>query len=153
MVLTVALAGGSVVDVDATVVVQLGCFLVLFLILRPLLFRPLLAVLMERERCTEGDVKEAKRRQIEAEDKMRRYERELQRIREKASAEREKLRDSGRAREREILDKARLDVNDNVSRGRQSMQDQTDQVRAGLDREVRAISRQIVEAVLGRKAA
>ena len=77
MLLTAVLAGGSVVDLDATVIVQFVCFITLFLLLRPLLFRPLLAVLAEREKATEGDVKEAKRRQVEAEDKMRKYERDI----------------------------------------------------------------------------
>lgn len=153
MLLTAVLAGGSVVDLDATVIVQLISFLVLFLLLRPLLFRPLLAVLAEREKGTEGDVKEARRRQAEAEDKMRKYERELERIREKASDEREKIRESGRAREREILEKARTEVEEVISDGRAKMTAQADGVRKDMEKEIEILSQEIVSTVLGKKAA
>jgi F-type H+-transporting ATPase subunit b len=149
MPLTVVLAG-SVVDLDATVVVQLLCFLVLFLVLRPLLFRPLMAVLNEREKATEGDVREARRRQTEAEEKMRKYERELERTREKASAEREKIREIGRAREREILDKARHEVDAAVAGSRSTMVEQAAAVRRDMEREIDVLAREISAAVLGR---
>lgn len=153
MLLTAVLSGGSVVDLDATVFIQLVVFLLLFLLLRPLLFRPLMAVLSERERATEGDVKEAKRRQFKAEDKMKTYEREIERIREKASLEREKIRESGRAREREILDKARDDVNAAIDEGRKTMEGEASGVRKSIAREIDVLTKEIVAVVLGRKAA
>ncbi len=153
MLLSVVLAGGSVVDLDATVLVQLVCFLLVFLMLRSLLFRPLIQVLKARERATEGDVKEAKARQRDAEQKMRKYERELDKIREKASAEREKIREAGRAREREILTQAREEANAIVAEGRKSMDEQASEARKQMDREIETLSQEIVATVLGRKAA
>lgn len=153
MLLTAVLAGGSVVDLDATVIFQLICFLILLIVLRPLLFKPLLAVLVARERGTEGDVKEAKKREADAEEKMRKYEKELQRIKEKASTEREKIRESGREREREILEKARQEATKMVEDGRGKMQSQADAVRKEMDQEIEILSKEIAAAVLGRKAA
>lgn len=153
MLLTAVLSGGSVVDLDATVFVQLAAFLVLFVLLRSLLFKPLAAVLEERERCTEGDVKEAKRRQAEAEVKMGKYERELERIRTKASQEREALRNEGRAREQEVLAKARTDAEEILAAGRKTIEKQASEVREGLDKEIAALADEIAGRVLGRKAA
>ncbi len=153
MPLIAVLSGGSVVDLDATVFVQFVCFLLVFFVLRSLLFKPLIKVLQEREKATEGDVKEAKARQREAENKMRKYERELERIREKASAEREKIRESGRAREREILEKARQEANAIVADGRETIDQQADEVRTQMDLEIQTLSKEIVATILGRKAA
>jgi F-type H+-transporting ATPase subunit b len=153
MPLTAVLAGGSVVDLDATVLVQLAAFLLLFLLLRTLLFKPLSALLQERERCTEGDVKEARRRQADAEQKMQKYERELERIRIKASHEREGLRDEGRAREREILANARREADAVIENGRKTMEKQAAEVRAGMEKEIEALSGAIASRVLGRRAA
>lgn len=153
MLMTALLAGGSVVDLDATVFIQLVAFLLLFVLLRSILFKPLLNVLSEREKCTEGDVKEAKKRQAEAEEKIKKYERELQRIREKASVEREKIRESGRVKEAEILERAREEVNKVVEEGRETIEEQAQKVRTAMDQEINVISKEIVSAVLGRKAA
>lgn len=153
MPLTAVLSGGSVVDLDATVFVQFVCFILTFFVLRSLLFKPMVEVLKARERATEGDVKEAKARQREAENKMRKYERELDRIREKASAERETIRESGRAREREILEKARQEANAIVADGRKTIEQQSKEVRAQLDHEIQTLSKEIVATILGRKAA
>ncbi len=153
MLLTAVLAGGSVVDLDATVFVQLVAFLVLFLLLRSLLFKPLSALLQERERCTEGDVKEAKRRQVEAEQKVEKYEREVERMRAKASQEREALRNEGRAREQEVLAKARTEAEEILAAGRATMAKQSEDVRVGIEREAVQLADAIAARILGRKAA
>lgn len=153
MLMTAVLAGGSVVDLDATVLVQLAAFLLLFLLLRSLLFRPLSALIQERDRCTEGDVKEARRRQVEAEEKMKKYEREMAVIRAKASEERERLRNEGRAREQEILAKSRAEEESILSRGRETISKQAAEVRQALDLEIGVLAREIASRVLGRKAA
>jgi F-type H+-transporting ATPase subunit b len=152
MLMAAVLAGGSIIDLDVTVLVQLAIFLALLLILKPLLFDPILAVLAERERATEGDVKEARQRQFEVEEKTKKYERELARIREKAGVEREKLRESGRLREREILEKARAEANRIVAEGREQMERESLVVRQAMEHEVSTISRVIVATVLEPKA-
>jgi F-type H+-transporting ATPase subunit b len=153
MPLTAVLSGGSVVDLDATVFIQFLVFLAIFFMLRALLFKPLIEVLKARERATEGDVKEARARQVQAEEKMKKYERELEKIREKASVEREKIRESGRSREREILDKARQEANATIAEGRGEIQRQGDGVRRQMAQEIQTLSQAIVATILGRKAA
>jgi len=153
MLMTAVLAGGSVVDLDATVFVQLIVFLALFLVLRSLLFKPLAALLVERERGTQGDVKEAEQRQVEAERKMKKYERELERIRAKASDEREELRNEGRARESEILSAARKESEQIVEKGRRTMDAEASKVRETMNREIDVLAREIASRVIGRDAA
>jgi F-type H+-transporting ATPase subunit b len=151
MPMAAVLSGGSVVDLDATVLFQLAAFLLLFVVLRSLLFKPMAALLQERERCTEGDVKEAHRRQAEAEQKMAEYARKLDRIRAKASEEREVLRAEGRTREQEVLAAARREAADLIQKGRESMTRQVAQAREVLDRDIQTLGREIAGRILGRK--
>ena len=71
-------------DFDLTFVLQMLLFAALIVVLRPLLFEPVLRVFEERERRTEGARAEARQMQEEAGELLSRYEGELARVHEVA---------------------------------------------------------------------
>ena len=64
----VLLSSGPILDIDATLFVYLGVFLLLFLILRALVFRPMMALFDERERAIDGGDREREARLARAAD-------------------------------------------------------------------------------------
>src|SRR5688500_3063399 len=65
----VMLSGGSPVDLDGSLFVQLGIFFIAFFILRSLVFRPVMELFDARTAAMEGSREEAKRLETEAEGK------------------------------------------------------------------------------------
>src|SRR5438105_1495995 len=89
----------QLIDVDGTVFIQLGLFLVLMLLLSRLLWRPYLKVRMERTSRVEGYREEATRLESEAAKRLERAEAALADARRKGSAERAQVRAQAQAHE------------------------------------------------------
>src|SRR5882757_8704276 len=90
---TRAMAGGGVpLDFDRSVLLQIVVFTVLIVVLKPLLFDPVLKVFSLREERTEGAKATARELQGKAGELLQRYEKELQRVQQVAADERELLR-------------------------------------------------------------
>src|ERR1700691_3108345 len=87
------------VDVDWTFVVQLVLFVGLLLILKPILFDPMLQLFEERERRTEGAKLQARRIDEKSATALAKYEPELAKARAAASVERDKIRAEAQSRE------------------------------------------------------
>src|SRR5882724_3169753 len=103
-----ATAGGGVpLDFDRTVLLQIVVFAVLIVVLKPLLFDPVLKVFALREERTEGARATARELQEKAGELLRKYEKELERVQQVAAEERELLRSETSKLEAEILRDAR----------------------------------------------
>src|SRR5687767_11260987 len=80
-----SMAGASsVIDLDVTAAIQLGLFLVLFLVLRPLVFRRLIDLFAARERSIEGAQAEARQMDEESRRKTAAYEDAMKKVRAEA---------------------------------------------------------------------
>src|SRR4051812_29583205 len=77
----------QLIDVDGTLLVQLGIFLLLVAVLTKLLWRPSLGVRSERVTGVEGYHRDAERMEAEAAQRLARAEAELGRARRESSAE------------------------------------------------------------------
>ena len=107
------------VDFDATFLVQLVLFVGLTLVLKPLLFDPMLKLFEERERRIDGAKLQARKIDEKSAGALTKYETEMAKARAAANAEREKIRAEGLKREQEILGAVRAaDRQDH--RGRQA---------------------------------
>ena len=147
-------AGGGVnLDFDFTFVVQMVAFSTLVIILKPLLFDPLLKLFEERERRTEGAKLLARRMDERAGEILKRYETELESVRRAAAEEREKLRAEGTRLEAQILAEARADVAQLVEKGKASLELERQRLRAELASQSGQIARLIASRVLGREVA
>jgi F-type H+-transporting ATPase subunit b len=100
---TVLASARSIVDIDATALIELGLFLVCFLMLRSLVFKPLLRLVDERRAQTQGAREEAKKFEAEADERTKKVTRAVQQAKVEASEERERLRQQAKHREQEVL--------------------------------------------------
>ena len=146
-------AGGVVMDVDRTMFVQAGIFVMLIVVLSPLLFKPLLRLLEERERRTEGARQEARAMQDKAENLLLRYQTKLEEVRRTASHERERLRNETLQLESRIVGEARTATAAFVQQGRAQIERETAKIRQEMAAHSQAIAREIGSKVLGREVA
>jgi F-type H+-transporting ATPase subunit b len=147
-------AGGGVeLDFDLTFLVHLVAFAVLVMILKPLLFDPLMKLFEERERRTEGAKLLARRMDEKAGELLQRYETQLEEVRRTAAAERERLRAEGAKLEAQILAEGRAEVAKLVEQGRARLEADRRVLRSELSTRAADVARDIASRVLGREVA
>ncbi|MCB9708909.1 MAG: ATP synthase F0 subunit B [Myxococcales bacterium] len=100
-------SGGSVIDLDPTFLIQIGIFFLTLLVLRVLVFRPLIALFDARTAGIEGARQQAHLLTKEAEEKADDYEEQLRKVKLQAAMERDRLRADGQRLERALLEKVR----------------------------------------------
>lgn len=136
----------SVIDLDATLAVQLVIFGILFLILRSLVFKPVLRLIDERWAQTEGARDEARRMEADAAAKAKRIQQRLHETRVEATAERERMRAEAKKREHEILHRARDEAAALADRARSAMAVE----RTEAEKQVPARGRELAQLVMRR---
>ncbi len=147
-------ASGAVnLDFDATFVLQMGVFALLFVVLKPVLFDPMLKLFEERERRTDGARVAARKMDEQAGELLQRYEAELEKVRRAATEERERLRAEGSRLEAQILAEARADVAKIVEEGSAKIALEASAVRSQLKAQSGQIAREVAARVLGREVA
>lgn len=144
-------AGGVNIDFDLTFLVQMVIFGALAIVLKPLLFDPVLKLFQERERRTEGARAEAREMQEKAGELLRRYEQEIERVNRFAAEERDRVRAETAKVEAEILQEARATAGKIVQEGRDKMQREINAIQFDLGRQAEKLARDIATSVLGRE--
>jgi F-type H+-transporting ATPase subunit b len=139
------------VDVDLTFVVQGVLFIALTLILKPLLFDPLLRLFEEREKRTEGAKALARQLDDRSAMALATIDAAMSKAREAAGGEREKLRAEAARREQEILAQVRAATAKTVEDGKRAVHAEADRVRAALRADADGLSRDLAARVLGRE--
>lgn len=144
-----AMSGGVPLDFDRTVLVQIVVFAFLVVVLKPLLFDPVLKVFALREERTDGARATARELQERAGELLRRYEKELERVHQVAAEERELLRSETSKLEAEILREARDLTTRIVDDGRRKIETEVNAIRFELGKESERVAQMIVERVVG----
>ncbi len=139
------------VDVDGTLFVQLVLFVVLLLVLKPLLFDPMMKLFEEREKRIEGTRRKATKEDEKSAKALAEYERICGRAREEGAKERDTLRASGLKQEAEILGKVRAETVAAVEQGRAAIGQEANSARMALRQEAVALGRELASRVLGRE--
>jgi F-type H+-transporting ATPase subunit b len=147
-----AMAGGVPLDFDRTVLVQIIVFTFLILVLKPLLFDPVLKVFSLREERTEGARATARELQEKAGELLQKYEKELERVHQVAAEERELLRSETAKLEAEILNEARQVTTRLVEDGRRKIETEVNSIRFDLGKESERVAQMIVDRVSGQGA-
>ncbi|NLE49502.1 MAG: ATP synthase F0 subunit B [Sandaracinaceae bacterium] len=150
---TVLLSEGSMIDLDGTVLFQLGLFFVAYIFLYFLVFRPMIALITAREEAIDGAKEEAARLVSQAEGLDSEFDEKLEAIRVEATAERENLRKSGLAREAEILEAARQATEAELAKAEKELAAEAARIRADLAKTTPIIAQEIASRLLGRKVA
>jgi F-type H+-transporting ATPase subunit b len=143
--------GGVSLDFDMTFVAQMVIFAIFIIIVKPLLFDPLMKLFEERERRTEGAKALARRMDERAGELLRRYEGELDAVRRVAAEERDKLRAEAQRLEAQILADARAEAAKLVEEGKKKLDAERKTIRAELSARAPQIARDIASRVLGRE--
>jgi F-type H+-transporting ATPase subunit b len=139
------------VDFDATFLVQVVLFAGLTLVLKPLLFDPMLKLFEERERRIDGAKMQARKMDERSASALAKYETEMAQARATANAEREKIRAEGQKREQEVLAAVRVSTSRTIEEGKRAALAEAEQVRARLKAEAGTLARDVAGRVLGRE--
>jgi len=139
------------VDVDLTFVVPFVLVVVLTLILKPVLFDPMLRLFAEREKRIEGAKAEARKLDERSGEALATYEAQMTRARAAANAEREKIRAEGTKREQEILGAVREATTRVLDEGKQTARAEAERARVQLKSDATAMARDLASRVLGRE--
>lgn len=149
--LSVLLSGGSMIDLDGTFFVQIGIFFVAFLVLRSLVFKPVMALFDAREQAIDGARQAARDMEQEAEGSRAKLEGELKSVRQAANEERENVRGEAQRLAREQTERARADTEKLLSDARAKLDREGEQVRAQMNALVPNLASQIASKLLGRE--
>lgn len=148
---TALLSEGSIIDLDGTIWIQLGLFGIAFLLFRPLIFRPMIALFEARENAIEGSKLEALRLQDEAAAESEEFDEEMRRLRLQAGEERDRLRAEGKRLERTLLDRVREETDKQLSDADKRLSSEAAKLRSDIQVSVPALARQIASKLLDRE--
>jgi len=148
---TLFASGDIVVDFDLSFLAQCLLFTFFVVLLKPLLFDPLMKVFEEREKRTEGAKAEAREMDKQAADLQTEYEAELEKIRREASREREELRAETAKLEAKIMAEARAESVKILEAGKAKIAAEVEALRKELDKQTPALAAEIASKVLGRE--
>jgi F-type H+-transporting ATPase subunit b len=138
-------------DFNNIVVFQIVIFSFLVVVLKPLLYDPMLKVFALREERTEGARDTARELDEQAGELLVRYETELQRVTRAAAEERDRLRSETAKLETQILNEAREAAAKIVEDGRRRIETEVNAIRFELGKQSEKLATDIAQRVLGRE--
>ncbi|MEK7850784.1 MAG: hypothetical protein AAB275_02770 [Deltaproteobacteria bacterium] len=138
------------ISLNFTLFIQMGLFLVLMLILNRFVFRPMVALLEDREKRIKDPGADAKGMEAEVEKMRLKYEATLNDAKMKAIEERNRLRKEGTDREQELVKAAYKVSEETLSEVKGKIEKELSAARATLRIEAASISASVAEKLLGR---
>jgi F-type H+-transporting ATPase subunit b len=139
------------VDLDGSLFVQLVLFVLLLIVLKPLLFDPMMKLFEEREKRIEGTRRKASKEDKKSAEALAQYEKTLADARAAGAAERDRLRADGAKKESELLAQVRAATAATLEEGRGALAKEASQARAALRSEAPILGRELAGRVLGRE--
>ncbi len=140
----------SMIDVDASAFIQLGIVALTFLMLRSLVFGPLLASISARSAATEEARAQAKAVTQKAAELAARYEADMLVARVKAAQAKAELRSEGVRQKDSVVGEARAAMARKLAEVRDNLAAQADSARRQMQPQVEELSRAIASKLLGR---
>jgi F-type H+-transporting ATPase subunit b len=143
--------GGVNVDFDLTFLAQFLLFTLFIIVIKPLLFDPMLKVFEEREKRTEGAKQKARVMDEQAGQILSRYEAELDKVRREANAERDRLRAETARIEAQIMAQARAETAKIIEEGKARIASEMAALRQELEATRPALASEIATRIMGRE--
>jgi F-type H+-transporting ATPase subunit b len=140
----------QLIDVDGTVFVQLGLFLVLTFVLTQLLWKPYLRVRHERVSRVDGYRRDAAKMETDAADRLTRVEARLAEARRVGSSERSGARAESQATEQRLIAEAQGAAQKTLQAARERLDGTVAAERVRLEAGVRSLATQAATSILGR---
>lgn len=146
-------SGHPLIDIDLTVFVQFGLFLLLLIISNKLLFQPYLQLRERRKAGIDGARAEGERKTAEAVAKGADYDKQYAQALNRANEESRKVRAEAAANEKDVTDKARAEAQKALDEATAKMRQETEAARLQLLPQANQLARQIASKMLGREVA
>ena len=140
------------ISLDISVLYQIIIFVLLWLILSRVLFRPYLDLLDERERRTAGARHDSSELEREGARLKAEYEEKIAQARAAGTAVKDAIVQQGRHERETLLQQARAEAALTLESARREVQRQLARERGLLATEVAEVARDMVAKVLGRRA-
>ena len=135
---------------DWTFFFQIILFLILWTVLRRLLFEPNLAVIANREKQSAGAIKEAQQIKADAEGKGEEYRAQLAQARSGAMQEVEAVYREAEEQSRAVVEEARNESAQTIAQMRGALEKEIADTRQDLEKRIPDFSNEIAERLLGR---
>jgi len=146
----VLLSGGSPIDVDASIGIQMVILAIAFFILRSLVFKPVMGLFDAREAAMDGSRQAAAEMDKDADAIRDRFESELKRVRAQGNDQRDKMRTQTQKLARELTDASRKESTATLTSAKARLDGEAKQARDKAKAEVPGLAKQIAERLLGR---
>ena len=150
--LALAEGGGNIISPDGSLVVVLILFLIFAFVLNRILFKPITAVLDERNTLTQGAVTEARALTRSYQARLAEYEATIRQARAESYRSLEQRRAAALEQRRQLIDGAKQESVAEIERARAEIAEQAAKARAELEAESRRLAAIISRTVLGRAA-
>ncbi|MFO7983289.1 MAG: ATP synthase F0 subunit B [Desulfuromonadales bacterium] len=139
------------IEINSTIFWQFANFLALLLILNVVLYRPLRNTIKERAETIDGARERARKLEVDIQEKMARYQEQLEEAKREAGKERAEMRAEASRKENEILGEAREKTADYVQKIRSQVSADAEQAGKKLEDDARTMAEMVATKVLGRK--
>ena len=149
-VIAAADAGSSMLTPDVTLLIVLVLFIVFVPILNRLLFKPIIAVLEERERLTGGSSTTARAMELTVDQKLAEFEEGIREARGEGYRAVEARRSAAAGERQERIDAARGEATSKIASARDQLNADAAAARSSLDVEFTRVASSISSALLGR---
>jgi len=149
-VIILASAAAPVVDIDGTIFIQAGIFLLLMAVLYPTLFKPWLATRERREGAITGTLQAADELRAEAERVGADYDSRIADVRGRAAAVRSEAVKAGEAERARRLADSRTAAGTDLQALRDRLATQSEAARATLSARIDELANDIAAKILGR---
>jgi F0F1-type ATP synthase membrane subunit b/b' len=143
----------QLLDIDGTVFLNFGLFLICMFFLSRFLWRPYLRVRADRVTRVEGQKEDARRLEAHAAARLNTVEAELAQARRAGSLERARVRSEAVAREQQILAAAQTRAQNSLAEARARIEIAVARERASVAARAEALGHQAAERILGRSIA
>jgi len=121
-----------VMEINASIIVQLAVILTLMLWLSKVLFRPIMQLFDEREARIQGAKAEAKALEVQGNDKENLIDERMRRAQKEARDIFLNLQAEGAAFQRQVTDKAKADAREKIASAKVRIQGELEQARAQM---------------------
>jgi F-type H+-transporting ATPase subunit b len=138
------------IDINSSLLIQVGLFIFLMLVLNQIFFKPFLRFLEERQEKIQGDERKAIKLQEEAEQYRLRFEEGLHKGQIQALDEKGRIQEAGAHEGKLMVDTVQQEVAGEIPKIKAQIAQESQQALAELERQQGAMAKEIVEKILGR---
>ncbi|MEE9614177.1 MAG: ATP synthase F0 subunit B [Thermodesulfobacteriota bacterium] len=138
-------------DLDHTLIFQIVAYFALLFVLNRILFQPVISVIEERKKRTEGALKDAEDTESKVAEGVRDYERRLKEAVVRGQEARAAVRQEALSKEKAVMEAARVEANAEVGKVRTRIEKDGASALTQLKKDARGISKSVAEKIIDRK--